>query len=74
MIEINELTPNYGTADDTMGGAGCGFGTCSGMACGVGCPISSGSACGWGCNKPKPTTPTIGNGCSVGNGCSGINC
>lgn len=72
MIEITELSVvGYAPAEDSMGGVACGIGTCSGIGCGLGCPVSSGSGCGLGCPKPRPQQPSVGNDCTiyVGNHC-----
>lgn len=52
MIEIREIEikENPETAE-IEGGIVCGAGTCSGIACGAGCPVTGGAACGWGCSK-----------------------
>ncbi len=52
-IEIQEIElENKGKeVDNLQGGFLCGIGTCSGIACGAGCPVSAGSGCGLGCNN-----------------------
>ena len=50
MVEITEMKVNeIPDTADLDGGVLCGIGTCGGIVCGAGCPVSGGSACGWGC-------------------------
>lgn len=34
---------------EVRGGVVCGMGTCSGIGCGLACPVNGGSGCGFGC-------------------------
>lgn len=47
--EIELISKKDGTIEP-QGGVLCGMGTCSGIVCGMSCPVNGGSACGIACD------------------------